>query len=108
MEEAEDKTKMKAIYWAVAIAPLVFINFLPYMGISLPETIDNDETYNKLVLGFSLAFIFFLSGIFASFKCIVYSEIIPTKVMASLLLLLYLFINLSMIYFYLNGYLDRL
>ena len=104
MEEAENKIKLKVIYWVIALAPLVFLNLLPYLGISYPETIDSDETFNKLVLGFSVIFTFFLIGIFASYKCIVYSEIMPTKIMASLILLLYLILDLVMIYIFMNAY----
>ena len=102
--EEENKDKLKAIYWGIALVPLVLMNLLPYVGIDLPETIDSDGTFYKLVLGFSLVFIVFLAGLFASFKCILYSEIPPTKVMASLCLLLYLIIIIAMSYLFFNAY----
>ena len=83
---------------------MVLINLSPYLGISFPEIIDNDETYHKLIFGFSLVLILFLLGTFASFKCIVYSEIIPTKVIASLFLLLYLIMIIAMVYIVFNAY----
>ncbi len=105
MEVAEDVSRIKVIYWVVTLVPIVLLNLSPYLGISFSETIDNDETYYKLVLGFSLVFILFLLGIFSSYKCWVYSEIIPTKIISSLLLVLYLILVVAMVYFFLSGYL---
>jgi hypothetical protein len=102
--EEEKRSKVKIIYWVITLTPIILLNITPYIGISFPETIDNDETYNQLVLFFSLAFVVILSGAFSSFKCIVLSEIVATKIIASLFLLLYLALLLAMIYFYSRGY----
>ncbi|GEM_PF-2966826 len=102
MEEVENKSRIKTIYWVIALVPIVFINLSPYLGIDTTKSVENDEDYFDIVLGFSMLFSSFLLGLFASFKCIVYSEIMPTKIIASLFLLLYLILILAMIYFYLN------
>ena len=107
MQEVEDKSRMKAIYWLLAIAPMIFINLLPYIGVDLPTSIDNDEVFYQLALGFSLAFIFFLVGIFACYKCITLSKIIPAKIVAGLFLFLYVVIVLAMMYFFFSGYLSN-
>jgi predicted neutral ceramidase superfamily lipid hydrolase len=104
LEAEQNKTKTKVIYWVVALIPIVLLNLSPYLGISFPETIDSDETFHELVLGFSLVFILFLLGIFGSYKCLVYSEIIPTKIISSLFLLLYLLIVMAMSYIFFNAY----
>lgn len=104
METEENKINTKAIYWVVAVLPIIFINLLPYLGISYPEQIDSDEVFYNLVLWFSAILVFFLIGMFACYKCIIYSEIIPTKVMASLFLLFYLIVVIAMTYFFFNGY----
>lgn len=104
MDAEQNKIRIKVIYWLVTLIPIVLLNLSPYLGISFPETIDNDETFRDLVLGFSLVFIVFLLGIFGSFKCWVYSEFILTKIISSLFLLLYLFIVIAMIYIIFNAY----
>ncbi len=105
MEEVQNKNRIKIIYWVVTLAPIVLLNLSLYLGISFTETID-DEIYRKLVLGFSLVFILFLAGLFGSFKCIINSEWIAAKIVASLFLLLYLVFIFTMIYFFLSGYLN--
>ncbi len=106
MEEEKNITNIKIIYWVVTLIPIVFLNLSPYLGISFPETIDNDETFHKLVLGFSLVFVLFLLGTFGSYKCIVFSEFIVAKIIASLFLLLYLASIIAMIYFFLRGHVN--
>ena len=105
MDDVENKNRIKAVYWGITLIPIILLNLTPYMGISLPESIDNDEAYNKLVFGFSIVFVLFLLGLFCSYKCIVLSEIIPTKVVASLFFLLYLASLYAMGYFFFSGYL---
>lgn len=105
MDDVEDKNRIKAIYWVITLIPIILLNLSPYMGISLPESVESDEVYNKLVLGFSIVFVLFLLGMFSSYKCIVLSEIIPTKVVASLFFLLYLASLYAMGYFFFSGYL---
>lgn len=104
MQEVQNKSNIKVIYWVLTLIPIVLLNLLPYLGISFPETIDNDETYNQLVLWLSLGFILFLLGVFGSYKCIVNSEMNAVKIVSSLFLLLYVVIVLAMIYFFLSGY----
>jgi len=105
LEVTEDKTRIKVIYWVITLVPIVLLNLTPYLGISFPETINNDETFHTFAIGLSLGFILFILGIFSSYKCLVYSEIIPTKIISSLFLLLYLLMVIVMIYFFLSGYL---
>ena len=104
MEVVEGKTRIKVIYWVVTLVPILLLNLSPYLGINFPDTIDNDEDFHALVLGFSLVFIIFLLGMFSSFKCWVYSEITPTKIISSLFLLLYLLIVIAMIYIFFKAY----
>jgi len=104
LEEEQNKTKIKVIYWVVALIPVVLLNLSPYLGISFPETIDNNETFHDLVFGFSLVFILFLLGIFGSYKCWVNSEMMATKIISSLFLLLYLLIVFAMSYIFFKAY----
>jgi predicted neutral ceramidase superfamily lipid hydrolase len=100
-----DKDNIKRIYWAMTVVPVLLLNISPYLGITIPESIDSDEVYNKLVLAFSAVFFLFLLGLFGSYKCIVMSEFVPAKVASSLLFFLYLVSIFTMAYFYLNGFL---
>jgi predicted neutral ceramidase superfamily lipid hydrolase len=104
MQEEQNKNNIKIIYWVITIIPIVLLNLFPYLDISFPETIDSDEVYNQLVFWFSLVFVVLMLAMFSSYKCIVLSEIIPTKVIASFALLLYMALAYAMVYFYLTGY----
>jgi predicted neutral ceramidase superfamily lipid hydrolase len=101
-----DRDNAKTIYWVLTVVPILLLNITPYMGFTIPEAIDSEEVYNKLVFAFSVVFTLFLLGLFGSYKCIVLSELIPAKVVSSLLFLLYLISIFAMAYFYLNGYLS--
>lgn len=101
----EDKTKIKTIYWVITLIPVLLLNLSPYLGIDIPKEIESDEVYDKLVFGFSIVFVLFLLGLFSSYKCIVLSEIIPTKTVASFLFLLYSASLYAMGYFFFSGYL---
>ena len=102
----EEKDKIKAAYWFFAVLPIIFINILPYVGFDFPEKIETDATYYNLLMWFSMIFVLFMAGSFASFKCIFYSEIPPTKIMATIFCMLYLLIVVSMIYFYFDGFIS--
>lgn len=106
MEEEQDKSYINTIYWVVTITPLILLNITPYLGFSLPETVDNDETYRQLIYGFSLAFVLLLVSTFSSIKCIMISKTMMGKIFAALFLLLYSLLIFAMLYFYLSGYIN--
>jgi len=103
----KEKDNNKPIFWAFSLIPLILINLSPYLGISLPETIDNEETYNKLLFGFSITFVVVLFALFSSIKCLLNSEEIIAKVAAFLLLLLNLMLICGMTYVFLTGYANQ-
>lgn len=107
MEKEQDKSNINALYWVITITPLMLLNITPYLGFSFPETVDNDETYRQLMYGFSLAFVLLVVSTFSSIKCIKISETMVGKIFATLFLLLYLLLILSMGYFYLSGYINN-
>lgn len=106
MEKEQDKNNINIVYWVITVIPLILLNITPYIGFTLPESIDNDETYRKLVFGFSVAFVLLVVGSFSSIKCMINSEMIISKIFATLFLILYLFLITAMIYFYLSGYIN--
>lgn len=103
-EKQQDNSNIKTIYWAVTVVPILLLNVTPYLNINIPTAIDNDETYRQLLIVFSLVFVLLLAALFSSYKCIIYSEIIPTKVLASCCLLLYLALIVAMVYIIFSGY----
>ena len=106
MEKEQDKSNINAIYWVITITPLILLNITPYIGFSLPETVDDDETYRQLLYGFSLAFVFLVVSTFSSIKCFMISETKAGKIFASLFFLLYSLLIFAMIYFYQSGYMN--
>lgn len=106
MEKEQDKSNINAVYWVITITPLILLNITPYLGFSLPETVDNDDTYHQLLYGFSLAFFLLVVSTFSSIKCIMISETIVGKIFATLFLLLYSLLIFAMVYFYQSGYMN--
>jgi hypothetical protein len=105
VEAEKNNDNIKAVYWVITTIPIVLLNITPYIGIEIPQTID-DETYRQIVLGFSVVVIFLLIAMFSSYKCIVLSEIVPAKIIASLCLLLYSFIVVFITYFFLTRFMS--
>lgn len=105
MDNEQDNSNINAVYWAITVIPLILLNITPYIGFTLPETI-NDETYRQLVFGFSVAFVLLVVASFSSIKCFLNSETIVGKIFSSLFLFLYLLLIAGMVYFYLSGYLS--
>lgn len=98
-----DKDRLKFIYWTIVIAPFVFLNLLPYIGIDFTRSSDSEGSSRQLMYGFSLGCLVFVVAGFASYKCIRLSEIVATRLCASFALLLYVFLLLLMAYFYMSG-----
>ena len=103
MNKEQDNNNVNTIYWIITALPIVLMNLLPYIDFNLPETIEDDETYRQLVMGFSVAFVILVVASFSSIKCFLNSEMIVGKIFASLFLLLYLSLIGGMVYFYTSG-----
>ena len=103
MKKELDKDQLKFICWSIVILPFVFLNLLPYAGVEFIQSNDSEAAHDKLVFGFSLAFIVFFIGAFASYQCIRLSEIAATKACASFALVLYVLLLFAVIHFYPGG-----
>ena len=106
MNNEQNKNNNDAVYWGITIVPLLLLNLTPYLGFTLPETIEDDETYRQLVFGFSLTFVLLVVASFSSIKCFLNSKMMVAKVFASLFLLLYLLLISGIVYLYMSGYLS--
>lgn len=106
MDNEQNKSNVDAIYWVITALPMILMNLTPYIDFSLPESIDDDETYRQIVMMFSVAFVLLIVSSFSSIKCFLNSKAMVGKIFASLFFLLYLFFIMGMVYFYLSGYIS--